>query len=442
MSKPNKGSNHFALIEPGSETTGDDNKNNDSNNAANNDLMNSDYTTKDIWNECINNNNINEKIYLGNLHRYSEGTGTSGVSDNVHEWVLFLTTSVTDIIAPKTVKQVTYFLHKTFNPNTCLVKTAPYFLKKRGWGQFNVHAKIEFKSNYDRDDIILSYFLMFDNPKKYINIYDKVYGVHISKKIILIPKKDLKLSINIDLKKWSSICKDLGLMDNNKYKKNKSNSFPIYHKNSNNNNNNINVNKNHVTLMGMDMDNNGNNDIIFKNDDNSANEAKIDIDNIETVTLMGNEIGNNKINFIEDSDFILFKRKVNGLMRNKLIKTKHRQLIGNKIITSILNEPKNKRLRDLNYNTILNKFDNINECIKILILCGFTKYDSRLKLLYKNIDTDKLKYIQQNINSINILNDDINSDSISAILDDLDDDEKNDLINAISLSKKPLSIDI
>ena len=85
---------------------------------------------------------LKEQLYIGNLHHQSSH------HRNNHCWTMFISKSPTDVVAPITIKCVTYHLHQTFHPNIVTIDEPPFYLARRGWGYFTVKADITFKSEY------------------------------------------------------------------------------------------------------------------------------------------------------------------------------------------------------------------------------------------------------------------------------------------------------
>eukprot|EP01084_Bolivina_argentea_P027913 51874_1 len=101
---------------------------------------------------------LQEELYIGNLHHMSRH------HHNNHCWTMFLSTSPTDVVSPKTVKSVKYYLHQTFNPNTVTVLEPPFYLDRRGWGYFDVTADITFKSEYFLKTLTAVHSIHFGQP--------------------------------------------------------------------------------------------------------------------------------------------------------------------------------------------------------------------------------------------------------------------------------------
>lgn len=123
---------------------------------------------------------INENtLFIGNIHKKVDG------NHNQHLWTMFISTSDKELKAPKTVKQVIYYLHPTFHPSDVTVDKSPFLLGRRGWGTFDVEAKIIFDEKYNKPDCYTSHSLSFSN-------------------FATLTKVDLKQSIKVskDMKLW------------------------------------------------------------------------------------------------------------------------------------------------------------------------------------------------------------------------------------------------
>eukprot|EP01084_Bolivina_argentea_P201592 344573_1 len=96
------------------------------------------------------------ELYIGNLHELEETTAR-----NRHNWTMFISTSKQELIKPKTIKEVIYYLHPTFHPSECTERESPFYLRRLGWGTFAVEAKIIFKNKYKRKDCFTSHGLSF-----------------------------------------------------------------------------------------------------------------------------------------------------------------------------------------------------------------------------------------------------------------------------------------
>eukprot|EP01084_Bolivina_argentea_P051451 94638_1 len=57
----------------------------------------------------------NENLYIGNLHKLSDKTHLYSNDKTAHEWTMFISISNDKLIKPKSIKQVTYFLHPPFD---------------------------------------------------------------------------------------------------------------------------------------------------------------------------------------------------------------------------------------------------------------------------------------------------------------------------------------
>ena len=76
---------------------------------------------------------------------------------------MFISSSKEKLIKPKSIQKVTYYLHPTFHPSTIENDKPPFYLKRLGWGVFDVRAKIEFKAMYNKKDISCTHELDFDH---------------------------------------------------------------------------------------------------------------------------------------------------------------------------------------------------------------------------------------------------------------------------------------
>ena len=99
---------------------------------------------------------LTEKLYIGNMHQYLPDRQRSK-----HRWTMFISTSKSKLVKPKTIRHVTYYLHPTFRPPEVKVSKSPFYLERRGWGTFTVNAKITFKTKCRRKKIDCSHNLNF-----------------------------------------------------------------------------------------------------------------------------------------------------------------------------------------------------------------------------------------------------------------------------------------
>ena len=80
-----------------------------------------------------------EHLYVGNFHWE--------LNKRWHKWILFVSASKDQLIEPRSVKDVTYFLHPTFEPNRRHQTRSPFFMTCNGWGTFEITIAITFKKN-------------------------------------------------------------------------------------------------------------------------------------------------------------------------------------------------------------------------------------------------------------------------------------------------------
>ena len=113
-------------------------------------------------NQMIEYKKYDEDLYIGNIHKLCKKQHIYYSDEKqAHDWTIFITKSKNKLIEPQSIKQVTYYLHKTFHPSIITVKDAPFSLEKRGWGFFVVDAKIEFLDEYNKNDLYCSHLLDF-----------------------------------------------------------------------------------------------------------------------------------------------------------------------------------------------------------------------------------------------------------------------------------------
>eukprot|EP01084_Bolivina_argentea_P116794 207450_1 len=122
----------------------------------------------------INNRYYNEPLFAGNLSMKS-----NGINNNPHfyRWILFLSTSNTDIVPPKTIKQVEY----KFKNGSEVIKEPPFFLESGSMGIFQLYIIITFKHNYIRSMMEVPYILSLNSPTTLIDITSTSTRVYIDK---------------------------------------------------------------------------------------------------------------------------------------------------------------------------------------------------------------------------------------------------------------------
>jgi len=128
---------------------------------------------------------VEEDLFIGNLWKYRKKT--ANVNEETrrckHLWVMFLSTSPTDIIPPQTVKSVEYQLHPTYVIDKLTKNQSPFILRRSGWGRFDIGVRIIFKNN--RNSMFVQYPLQFHTPLATMSLSDqrqlKKYNVDIDK---------------------------------------------------------------------------------------------------------------------------------------------------------------------------------------------------------------------------------------------------------------------
>jgi len=129
---------------------------------------------------------VQEELFIGNLWRYRKQAPKASEESRrcKHIWVMFLSTSPTDIIPPETVKSVEYQLHPTYVIDKLTKNKSPFILRRSGWGRFDIGVRIIFK--HDRNTIFVQYPLQFNVPLASMSLSDqrqfyKKYDVDIDK---------------------------------------------------------------------------------------------------------------------------------------------------------------------------------------------------------------------------------------------------------------------
>eukprot|EP01083_Nonionella_stella_P023718 65627_1 len=109
-----------------------------------------------------------ETLFVGSMHRDvtvldPQTPMTHRAKNSKHEWVMFISTSKDKLIAPRSIQKVAYSLHESFKNNHVTVKKTPFYLRKVGWGAFDVGVEIVFKDD-NKESIRMTHWLNFDVP--------------------------------------------------------------------------------------------------------------------------------------------------------------------------------------------------------------------------------------------------------------------------------------
>ena len=73
-------------------------------------------------------------LFVGNTH-----TAVTATTQNKHEWMVFVRAADGDV---SRIKSVTFHLHPTFRPKSVVVPSAPFQMRRLGWGTFAIHIEI------------------------------------------------------------------------------------------------------------------------------------------------------------------------------------------------------------------------------------------------------------------------------------------------------------
>lgn len=123
-------------------------------------------------------NIIKIKILYGNSHELVESPKKSNSHPencNKHRWGAFV--KVANEESQKYIRKVVFGLHPTFGATQLEVKTAPFEIKRIGWGTFDIPIKIYFHYDFKiKEPIELDHHLSFNGEgetKVYIFKLDK-----------------------------------------------------------------------------------------------------------------------------------------------------------------------------------------------------------------------------------------------------------------------------
>jgi hypothetical protein len=76
------------------------------------------------------------------------------------------------------IKQVTFFLHPTFNPSKIVISKAPFEVRRIGWGTFNIPIKVEFIEKLNIEPLELNFELSFTRS---LNEQFRTFNINIDK---------------------------------------------------------------------------------------------------------------------------------------------------------------------------------------------------------------------------------------------------------------------
>ena len=88
---------------------------------------------------------IKRQIIVGNTSQYYNKS-TRNYSNNVtHKWMIYVRANTTEPCLESYVKNVTFFLHPTYQPNDIVtIYKPPFQLIRFGWGEFPVRVQLQF----------------------------------------------------------------------------------------------------------------------------------------------------------------------------------------------------------------------------------------------------------------------------------------------------------
>ena len=106
------------------------------------------------------------RFSFGNDHKLVENprqVGKDKELTNKHEWNMFVRIADKNENIKNYISKVKYGLHPTFGVTEEVVKSAPFEMKKIGWGTFEIPIEIHFrKETGKKEPIVLSHYLSFE----------------------------------------------------------------------------------------------------------------------------------------------------------------------------------------------------------------------------------------------------------------------------------------
>eukprot|EP00485_Elphidium_margaritaceum_P019580 CAMPEP_0202730792 /NCGR_PEP_ID=MMETSP1385-20130828/186818_1 /ASSEMBLY_ACC=CAM_ASM_000861 /TAXON_ID=933848 /ORGANISM="Elphidium margaritaceum" /LENGTH=422 /DNA_ID=CAMNT_0049397071 /DNA_START=39 /DNA_END=1304 /DNA_ORIENTATION=+ len=132
---------------------------------------------EDVEQECIAddladediNPHFQEPLFVGMICTTSNSETDHG---GYYRWILFVSSSHTEIQLPKSVASVTYTLHPTFKSAIRVRKYPPFFLDMQGWGVTVLRIGIRFKHDFVRSNLELNHMLSIDHSTTVTDVSD------------------------------------------------------------------------------------------------------------------------------------------------------------------------------------------------------------------------------------------------------------------------------
>ena len=113
-------------------------------------------------------------MVIGNTHQlrrhppHASRRNSDDFASN-HSWGFFVEVQHPDgsiDLHPDTfIERVLVRLHHSFNPSLLALSSPPFEIQRVGWGRFNVNVMITFKSEWNKDPIMLDWMLDFTREK-------------------------------------------------------------------------------------------------------------------------------------------------------------------------------------------------------------------------------------------------------------------------------------
>ena len=99
---------------------------------------------------------VKKRVIVGNTSKYIPLEGRETNDKSTHKWMVYVRGPPKDPRIERFIEKVWFFLHPSYRPNDIVeVKSPPFHLTRRGWGEFPVRVQLHFvDSRNKRVDII------------------------------------------------------------------------------------------------------------------------------------------------------------------------------------------------------------------------------------------------------------------------------------------------
>ncbi|KAG2444951.1 hypothetical protein HXX76_001687 [Chlamydomonas incerta] len=121
------------------------------------------------------------RLQLGNTHAYvaqqpgggadASSSGTGGSSINTHEWCFFVRLAGASAEQEaELVERVEVHLHPSFSPPVVVLTRPPFLVRRRGWGEFVVRAKVVFRPRWRHPPLLCRWLLDFSDGGNMVEV--------------------------------------------------------------------------------------------------------------------------------------------------------------------------------------------------------------------------------------------------------------------------------